>query len=48
MLAPDSLVLTPSPAKSRSIEVKFFVEVVLPLVPETTTTSRPELSFEMA
>ena len=48
ILAPDSLVLTPSPAKSRRIVARCFVEVVLPLVPETTTMSLSELSFEIA
>jgi hypothetical protein len=48
MFAPDSLVLTPSSANSLSISAKFFVEVVLPFVPETKTMSRPELSLDIA
>jgi hypothetical protein len=48
MLAPDSLVLTPSPELVLKIFAKFAVEVVLPLVPEITTMSRPELSFDIA
>ena len=48
MLAPDSLVLTPSPELDLKIFAKFEVEVVLPLVPEITTMSRPKLSFDIA
>ena len=48
MFAPDSLVLTPSPAKSRRMFAKFLVEVVLPLVPDTKTMSRPELNLDIA
>jgi hypothetical protein len=48
MFAPDLLVLTPSPAKLRSMVAKFFVEVVFPLVPDTKTMSLPVLSFEIA
>jgi hypothetical protein len=48
MFAPDSLVLTPSPANSLKIDAKFFVEVVLPFVPETKTMSRPELNLDIA
>jgi hypothetical protein len=40
MLAPERLVLTPSPANLERISTKFDVEVVLPLVPETKTMSR--------
>ena len=48
MLAPDSLVLTPSPAKSRRMFAKFLVDVVLPLVPDTKTMSRPALNLDIA
>ena len=48
MLAPDSLVLTPSPAKSRRMLAKFLVEVVLPFVPETKTISRLVLNLDIA
>ena len=48
MFAPDALVFTPSPAKSRRMFARFLVDVVLPFVPETITMSLPTLSFEIA